>query len=279
MPTVSVIIPVYNRPKKIKLAARSVLQQTFSDLELVLINDGSTDNTEATLDELSRTDKRIRVINNRENSGVSFARNRGIKASQGEFIALLDSDDSWEKNKLELQMALFKNSPGTDICHTDEIWIRNGKRVNPKKKHKKPDGRVFLQSLPLCAVSPSSIIIRKSILKETDLFDVNLPACEDYDLWLQLSARHNFFLIDKQLVIKTGGHEDQLSAKYWGMDRFRITALLKVLDSPLLTAEERLATIKMINEKATILALGFTKHNKPFLATIYKKLADQFAAS
>lgn len=270
-PSVSVIIPTYNRCDMLKQAVDSVLEQDFRDFELIVADDGSTDSTQ----EMLRTyGKRISLIR-QENRGVSAARNRGIASASAELIAFLDSDDLWMPKKLSEQLAFFNSNPDALICQTEEIWIRRGIRVNPKKKHKKLSGMIFEASLLLCLVSPSAVMMRRSLFDEFGLFDETLPACEDYDLWLRIGCRHPIFLIDKPLIVKRGGHADQLSGEP-GLDKFRIQSLKKILDSGMLSAEQRAAAIKVLKEKCLVYAGGCLKRGREDEALYYEKLAESF---
>ena len=138
-----------------------------------------------------------------ENKGISAARNIGIKSSRGEFIALLDSDDVWKRDKLKVQLSSLKDTGFKNmVSHTDEIWIKNGVRLNPQKKHLKRGGNIFENCLKLCCVSPSSSLINKNLFSELGYFDEDLPACEDYDFWLRYSVQHEFHYVEKPLLIK-----------------------------------------------------------------------------
>ncbi|CAN2048791.1 Glycosyl transferase [Candidatus Magnetomoraceae bacterium gMMP-13] len=271
MSLVSVIIPTYNRVKFLKDAIDSVLAQDYNDFELIVVNDGSTDSTPELLKSYG---KRIKVIH-QKNKGVSAARNSGIAESCGEFTAFLDSDDLWLSEKLSVQSIFFKKHPNALICQTEEIWIRNGTRVNPKKRHKKQSGMIFDQSLPLCIVSPSAVMMRRSLFDMVGFFDTKLPACEDYDLWLRVSCRFPIYLIDRPLIIKRGGHADQLSNAS-RLDRFRIQALIKILKSNLLSPEQEEKTLKILKYKSNIYYKGCLKHGRLKEAEYYnliKKLA------
>jgi len=266
-PEVTVIIPTYNRGWTLRRAIDSVLAQTFRDFELIVVDDGSEDNT---ADILADYGTDIRVIR-QANAGVSAARNAGIRAAGGEYIAFLDSDDAWLPEKLQVQMDYFNTHPADVICQTEEIWIRNGKRVNPKKVHKKPSGRIFRASLALCLVSPSAVMLRRELFAEIGGFDETLPACEDYDLWLRISARYPVYLVDTPLIIKTGGHADQLS-RMVGLDRFRIQAIVKLLEEGALNPLRRTAASEMLVKKAAIYASGCRKRGKIDEARVYEKL-------
>jgi len=259
MAVVSVIIPTFNRAKKVVRAIKSVLDQTFIDFEIIVVDDSSTDRTRQTVGQFGSP---VRYLAHTTNLGVSAARNTGIKNSNGPFIAFLDSDDQWLPEKLEVQMGFFETNPDAQVCQTEEIWIRKGHRVNPQKKHLKPSGDIFVPSLKLCLVSPSAVMLKRSLFEETGLFDEDLPACEDYDLWLRLSCRHPVYLIPKPLIIKEGGHSDQLSSRYAGMDRFRIKALVKLIRSGRLNEEQLVATIKELAHKCRIYGNGCIKRGK-----------------
>ncbi|MGM0383148.1 MAG: glycosyltransferase family 2 protein [Thermodesulfobacteriota bacterium] len=259
MPTVSVIIPTFNRSEKVVRAVSSVLNQSFQDLEIIVVDDGSTDNTH---EALSKYMPAIQYIRMTDNMGVSAARNKGIKSSAAPWIAFLDSDDYWLKQKLSEQMAFVDQDPYTVACQTEEIWIKDGKRVNPKKRHAKPSGDIFAQSLKLCLVSPSSVIIKRSLFEEVGLFDETLPAGEDFDLWLRISCQHPIYLIDKSLVVKEGGHEDQLSRQFSGMDRFRIKAIAKLIQSGILSQDQTSQALDELYIKCKIYGEGCIKRGR-----------------
>ena len=238
-----------------------------------MVDDGSGDATRELVSRYSQ----VRYLALEDNHGVSFARNAGIRHASAEWIALLDSDDAWADDKLEKQAAAFASCPDIRIFHTDEIWIRNGRRVNPMQKHAKPDGWVYLESLALCCVSPSSVLLHQSVFGECGDFDENLPACEDYDLWLRVFNRFPVKLVAEPLVIKYGGHEDQLSRKYWGMDRFRVMALQKMLDSDALQEGYRAQTRDMLQNKCAVLIKGAEKRGRSDRAAHYREIARRYS--
>lgn len=257
-PTVSIIIPTYNRERWVVESVESIFAQSYSDYELIVVDDGSTDNTYKVL---SPFKSKIRYIF-QPNSGPALARNTGIYLSRGEWITFLDSDDLWEKRKLEKQIKKLKEEPWFKVCYTEEKWIRNGKRVNPGKKHAKYSGWIYQNCLPLCIISPSSVMIHRSVFKRVGYFDPLLSVAEDYDLWLRITSRYPVQLIQEPLIIKRGGHPDQLSKRYWGIDRFRIIALEKMLKQSHLPLSWQIATLKEIIKKARILANGCRKRKK-----------------
>ena len=270
MAPVSVVIPTYNRAWVLEEAIQSVLGQTYRDFELIVVDDGSTDSTE---DILARYPGIIVV--RQENKGVSAARNAGVRISSGRYLAFLDSDDLWLPEKLEKQVKFFQENPSTLICQTEEIWIRKGVRVNPGKRHLKASGMIFERSLELCLVSPSAVMMSRKLFDETGGFDENLPACEDYDLWLRITHKHPVHLIKEALVIKRGGHEDQLSRSP-GLDRYRIISLVKIIESGVLTKDQHESAVRTLRKKCQIYASGCEKRGRIEEATFFYGLADKY---
>lgn len=258
MPLISVIIPTYNRRDFLVAAVDSVLSQTFGDFELIVVDDGSTDGTG---DVMARyADRAFYVIH--EHRGVSAARNRGIDLAKGNYISFLDSDDLWMPTKLEKQMKFFEAHPAAHVCYTDELWIRRGKRVNPRKRHAKHSGWIYAHCLPLCIISPSSVCVKREVLYTVGCFDPELPVCEDYDLWLRVTARYPVHFIPERLIVKRGGHADQLSHRSWGNDRYRIRALVKMLENGILDGGLRMMTIDELHRKCQVLINGYRKRGK-----------------
>lgn len=272
MPTVSVIITTYNRAQFLKEAIESVLNQSYQDFELIVIDDGSEDETQEIVDSYG---DRIEY-HFQKNAGISCTRNRGLEHAKGEYIAFLDSDDLWKRHKLRMQMEFFERNAESHICYTDEIWIRNGLRVNPKKTHQKYSGWIFHHCIPLCIISLSSAMMRSRLFQSVGLFDEQLPVCEDYDLWLRVSLIIPIHFIPQPLIIKRGGHADQLSHKYWGMDRFRIIALEKILTNPHITDDQREAVVRDIIKRCDILSAGSQKREKTSEWALYDKKKHQY---
>ena len=270
-PLVSVIIPTYNRSWAIQEAIDSVLDQDFTDYELIVVDDGSDDNTPTILAGYGQP---VTVFR-QSNRGVSAARNQGLAAASGQLIAFLDSDDLWLPRKLSTQVEFFKDNPDAVINQTQERWIRNGLRVNPKLRHHKFSGMIFEHSLALCLVSPSAVMIKKSLFCDVGVFDEQLPACEDYDLWLRISCRYPVHLIDTPLIIKRGGHADQLS-KATGLDKYRIQSLVKIIESGFLTPKQRRAAIATLKEKCEVYAGGCRKRGRQEEANNYCRLAEKY---
>jgi glycosyltransferase involved in cell wall biosynthesis len=263
---ISVIIPSYNRLQTLLPTIESVLYQTSAVDEIIVVDDGSTD---ATSDEVSRRYPEIKLIR-QPNRGVSAARNAGIRSASFDWIALLDSDDRWLPEKIASIRAANYQQPEYLLFHSDEIWIRRGVRVNAMKKHFKSGGWIFENCLPLCVISPSAVVLRRSLLESCGYFDEDLPVCEDYDLWLKICHKHPVCYVDKPLISKYGGHEDQLSSRYWGMDRFRIRSLHRLLQQDVLSEQNHRSAVSTLNRKLEILLKGAYKHGN-------QKVIDEFA--
>lgn len=270
---VSVVIPTFNRRGFLAEAVRSVIRQTLTEWELIVVDDGSRDGSDEVV--AGFNESRIRLLR-QDNAGVSAARNAGIQASRFDWIAFLDSDDSWKPSKLEAQVRALENEPHYRVCHTNEIWIRNGIRVNPKKIHRKHGGWIYHRCLPLCLVSPSSIMVHRQVLERIGTFDEGFPVCEDYELWLRMTGRYPLLFLEAPLVVKTGGHADQLSRSRWGLDRYRVRALIKTYRNAPLTHQLRHWTAREIARKASILARGFENRGKPREAGRFTRLAREW---
>ncbi|MFO7603619.1 MAG: glycosyltransferase family A protein [Gammaproteobacteria bacterium] len=269
---ISVIIPSYNRAHTLPRALDSVLAQSRAADEILVIDDGSTDATRRLVTE---SYPQVRYIY-QDNAGVSAARNTGIRQARGEWLALLDSDDEWLPDKLARQAAAIAAEPDYQLCHCDEIWIRQGRRVNPMKKHAKAGGWIFERCLPLCAISPSAVLLHRALLDQVGLFDERLPACEDYDLWLRVCARHPVLYVEDALLKKYGGHEDQLSQQHWGMDRFRIQALDNALQTLPLKPGDRQAAMATLASKLRIFINGARKRQQHEGLEYYQSLLSRY---
>ena len=255
---ISVVIPTFNRISLVARAIDSVLKQSLNPYEIIVVDDGSDDGTS---EMIQNKYKSIKLIQ-QQNNGVSAARNNGIKHAKGDWIALLDSDDEWTEKKLENQVDRLIKTPEYDFCHTNEIWIRNGVRVNQRKKHEKYGGYIFDKCLDICRISPSSVLFRKNILDHVGWFDDQLPVCEDYDLWLRITAEYRILFIDEPLIIKYGGHDDQLSHSVESIEFFRIKSLENLLDRTELSTNNRVLAIQMIIKKYNIYLNGLVKRKK-----------------
>ena len=254
---ISVVIPTYNRRQTIGRSIDSILNQTLFPSEIIVVDDGSTDGTS---DYIQSNFPSIRLLQ-QSNKGVSSARNMGIRSSNSDWVALLDSDDEWFPQKLEKQVMTLSQSPDIKFCHTEEIWIRNGVRVNQMKKHQKYGGHIFNKCLDMCRISPSSVLFHRSILDDVGYFDKDQKVCEDYDLWLRITAKYPVLYIDEPLIKKYGGHEDQLSRVKDGIESHRIKVLEKLIMQKF-TSVQKNAMLKMLIEKLTIFSIGAQKRGK-----------------
>ncbi len=270
---VSVIIPTFNRKKMLIEACLSVLNQTFKDFELIVIDDGSRDGTDEAVNKLRKIYSRYRIeyVRLNYNHGPAYARNLGAELAKGVYLAFLDSDDLWLKNKLKLQTE-FMDKNSYLITQTDEIWIRNGKRVNPMNKHKKPTGYIFEKCLELCCVSPSSVMIKKEFFFQFNGFDEKFLACEDYDLWLRISLVYPIHLLPKQLIIKRAGEWEHQSKKILHLDRLRIESMLKILSNISLKPVEKELLKKELIRKTEIYLSGLLKRGKKAEAQKYEEI-------
>ena len=263
---VSVVIPTFNRCNLLKRAINSVIKQTIEPREIIVIDNGSIDQTYQMVSSLFPDIKYF----TEKKRGVSAARNKGIIESKSKWIAFLDSDDIWEPKKLEKQLEFsLLNQNKYRLIHTDEIWYRNNKFLNQLNKHKKSGGDIFKNSLKLCCISPSSAFVNKQVFHDYGLFDENLEVCEDYDMWIRITSKEEVGFLDSPLVLKYGGHSDQLSKKFWGMDRFRIEALEKNLKNKCFTKIQKKIVLDILIEKLIIVSNGAQKRGNKDIFKIY----------
>ena len=230
---ISVVIPTLNRINTLQRALDSVINQTYKPAEIIVVDNGSSDGT---LKFLREQYPKITILT--ENKiGVSSARNKGIKNSINQWIALLDSDDAWHPRKLEIQTSMLDSAlKEYNLIHTDEVWFRNNKHINQMKKHKKQGGYIFERCLSLCCISPSSVLFKKNILDKVGLFDESLPVCEDYDMWLKICSSE-------------------------GMDRFRIKSIENIIKNFDLTYNQKKQAKKELIKKLKIIINGAFKRN------------------
>ena len=268
---VSVIIPTYNRALTLARAVASVMAQTHPVLEIIIVDDGSDDDTRDRFE--SRND--IRYVY-QSNAGVSAARNHGLSLARGDWIAFLDSDDAWLPSKIEAQFAALADQPEHRLCHTEEIWIRNGTRVNQKHKHRKGGGDQFERCVELCCISPSSVLLHRTVFDEFGGFDESMRACEDYDLWLRICAVEPVVFVETPQIYKYGGHADQLSRHYAAMDRFRVYALDKLLSDGGLIDRQRDVVIESIRKRLGVLLAGAAKRGNTALQMELEPYCDRW---
>jgi hypothetical protein len=267
-----VVIPTYNRSGRAADAILSVLAQTYSNYELIVVDDGSSEDTSQIQELLLGPNHYFFAT---DHHGVSAARNFGARNAAGRWLSFLDSDDTWYPEKLSKQLSYLDARPEMLICQTQEEWIRNGRRVNPKLRHLQPDGQAFEKSLELCCISPSSVMIDRELFEKVGGFDERLAVCEDYDLWLRITAQYEVGLVPEQLICKQGGHADQLSKSVPAMDRFRVFSMVKLLARQTLLAEQRDAVCCALKRKLAPLMQGAQKRDNTMLYELYSSLSSK----
>jgi len=270
---VSVIIPTFNRSRLVGEAVASALTQKAVALEVIVVDDGSEDDTAAVLTSFGAA---VRPVF-QAHAGVSAARNTGIRMARGEWLAFLDSDDLWLPQKLQKQLDFFMTHPRFKICQTEETWLRSGRRLNPRHYHRKPQGYCFPRLLERCLVSPSAVVIHRSLFEEVGLFDESLPACEDYDLWLRIGCRHPIGLVEEPLTVKRGGHPDQLSSTVPALDRYRILALARLLQAEPLSPHQREQALHVLAHKCRIYSEGCRKRGRKEEAATFRGLPGKIS--
>jgi len=275
-PLVSVVIPTYNRKELLIEALKSVFKQTYSNLEIIVVDDGSEDGTKEALGGF-RKYPNFRYLLLHHNGYPGLVRNRGISESNGEYIAFLDSDDLWKKEKTEKQVAFMLKHQEIQICHTREVWMRGNKIVSQTGQRHRREGYIFKDALKKCIIGPSTVMLKSSVLIEHRGFNEDLEVAEDYELWLKLTAIHNIGYIDIPLVVKRGGRPDQLSEKYGHIEYFRIKALQDVLKEDVFSSEQRLQILRELSRKCRIYSNGCIKRGKIEEGEEYKKLALNYS--
>ena len=301
----AIITTIPSRKELLKRSLNSVVNQKLRPREIIIVVDGTAgqgdqferavyekpvDNKDLVGNQMHLYADRIhnlakehrceiRIIPS-QGKGISAARNSGIKEARNPWLAFLDDDDEWTADKMRFQAELIERENKTDnkkeapryrLCHCNEKWLKNNSHLNQMKKHKKSGGRIYARCLELCCISPSAVVTHKTLFEDYGLFDEKMPVCEDFDMWLRISAYEKVLFIDKPLVVKYGGHK-QLSKRYWGMDRFRIYAAQKMLANEKLDPDYRLASVVSIRRRLNILIMGAAKRNKKIYASYYQIL-------
>lgn len=260
-PLISAIIPAFNRLTMLKRAVQSILEQDYSKLELIVVNDCSTES----LSEIQQLTESAghRFIRLKTNSGPATARNTGRKYAKGEYLAFLDSDDYWLPKKISKQVKFHQNNPEIRISQCREIWYRNNKRVNQSKKHDMFAGDLFSKAIEYCVISSSSVFMKTSLYDEFGGYPEHFKVCEDYALWCKITAKYRIGLARERLTVKYGGHTDQLSKKYPAMDRFRVKALEELLEKGGLNNKQEEEVKLELARKKAIMTKG-ANNNKKF---------------
>ncbi len=262
-PLVSVVIPTYNRVNFLKEAISSVLGQNYSEIELIVVDDGSSDGSEEWCKSLNEgsENERFRYVRIAHSGFPGLVRNVGIRMASGEYIAFLDSDDIWIEEKIEEQINLMESRVNCVISHTKERWVRNRKEISQSRQRHRREGDIFEDALLKCIIGPSTVMVRKDIFNYAGFFNEHMEIAEDYELWLRVTALYRVCYIDRPLVVKRGGHSDQLSEKYGQIEIFRIEALESFIEW-------------LSHAKNTFSKLGWNPERYPLVKSLaYKELA------
>ena len=207
MPKVSVVIPTHNRANYIAHAVESVLDQTFRDYEIIVINDGSTDNTQEVL---KKFEDKIKLLH-QENKGIAQTRNRAIQESTGEYIAFLDSDDYWMPEKLDQQVRILDTHPKVGIVYSRmPIVDKQGNKIGMKPAG--PSGRNFRELLEIWGDLPTStVMVRRSCFEKAGLFDTALHTMEDIDMWIRIARFYDIYEIENKVLAFYRRHDHQVT--------------------------------------------------------------------
>ena len=215
MPTISVVIPVYNGMKYLPETMESVLGQTFTDFEVIVVNDGSTDNTREWVEQIQ--DNRIRLINQTNQGSASAARNKGISQAKGDYIAFLDADDVWESTKLAKQLEAFKVNPEVGLVYTWVAYINGEGKSTGRVFQHQDEGEVWEKLVQQNIVECGSVaMVRRQCFTELGVFDQSLRIAEDWDMWLRIANNYNFAVVPEALV-KYRQHANSKSKNYPSM--------------------------------------------------------------
>lgn len=302
-PLVSVIIPVYNRNFLLKEAVLSVAAQTFTNFELIIIDDCSNCDPEPEIAMLPGIKNiNLKFIKLKKHSGMpGFVRNKGASEAQGDFLAFLDSDDLWLPEKLQTQLdfifaddelrkryaqsnfSIFPNpdepyllqdeKTKTVICHTREKWIRGSKIISQTSQKHNRSGDIFSDCLLKCIMGPSTVMVGTELFKKTGGFREDLEIAEDYELWIRIAAFYNALYIDKPLTVKRAGKWEQLSQKYNQIEIFRIDALGELIKNNFFPPQKLAEAKAVFAQKCRIYAAGCRKRGKIEEALKYENSA------
>lgn len=275
-PLVSVIIPVYNRFELAKEAVSSVLGQTFRNLELIIVDDGSTDMTPI-LATYFRDDTRVKYIRINHSGMPGFVRNKGVETAKGKYLAFLDSDDLWMDSKLKKQVDFLEKNSAIKVVHTREAWVRNGKTISQAGFNHRRFGDIFSDALVKCIIGPSTVLIETNLYRELRGFRDDLEIAEDYELWLRLANSNSIGYIDEALITKRAGHVGQLSEKYGQIEIFRIRGLQKLVEQSFFNLKNQKNAELELAKKCRIYAAGCRKRNKIEEAEIHESLAAKYS--
>lgn len=274
---VSVIIPVYNRETLVCQAIDSVLRQSYKNIELIIADDGSTDNTPIILSQYKKI-PRVHILTLKHSGNPGQVRNSGAKIAQGRWLAFLDSDDIWMKDKVEKQLAYLTLNPHYRFIHTLERWERNGKIISQSHRKHIKEGDLFEIALGKCEIGPSTVIMERELFDHFGGFREDLEICEDYEFWLRITSEEPVAYINEELVIKRAGHDDQLSAKYGFIELFKINALKHLVDQRWFHESKLIAAREELARKCRIYSGGCRKRGKEKEAQGFESLYFFYSA-
>jgi glycosyltransferase involved in cell wall biosynthesis len=300
MARVSVVLSTYNKREMVAEALDSVLAQTYKDCEVLLVDDGSTDATPAYLfarfGAQPKAQKIVSAMNPTSmrpfkhgftsngttivyhyitNRGLSAARNWGIQLTRSRHIALLEAEDVWNSRHLETHMRFHKDHPGAMVTRVGERCGKAAEKSRAAKTTLGPSGWIFEQAVHSSPMCTSTALIRKTCFQECGAFDENLPACEDYDLWLRLAARYPIYGLEGATVTRRSPRRDS-SSRSWSWDRFRVYALEKAFQSGHLSSTQRFLVAEEIVRKCERLVDGFRRHKSAERSNFYERKRKRF---
>ena len=268
LPLITAVIPTYNRPEQTLEAVKSVLEQSYRPLELIIGDDGSEDQTLSVLkaytsDEENRRGVSVRIMEMDHCGFPGEVRNRCAAEAAGELFAFLDSDDLWRPDKLEKQYGeLHRDRPDCLISHTREEWNRSGKIISQAGMDHKREGDIFTDALKKCIIGPSTVMMARSLYKESGGFRSDMEIAEDYEYWLRLTAFHMVSYLDEPLTVKRAGHGEQLSEKYGQIEIFRIQGLRDLVDSNFFSGDNAVRAARELSRKCTVYGRGCLKRGR-----------------
>ena len=280
-PLVSVVIPTYNRSQLVLEAAASVLAQSYRPLELIVVDDGSTDAPPAALAAALAPRPEARVLRQTHTGMPGQVRNAGARLARGEYLAFLDSDDLWLPRKLALQVAAAR-AAGDLISHARERWVRHGRVISQRSQRHRRSGDLFADSLRKCVIGPSTVLLQRAAFEAAGGFREDLEIAEDYELWLRLTVRYHVGYVAEELVIKRAGHAGQLSERYGQIEIFRLRALHDLVAAGHFAAghsgapAQHAAACAELARKARIYAAGCRKRGRLAAAQRYEAMAQRW---
>ncbi|MDZ8117329.1 glycosyltransferase family 2 protein [Pontiella agarivorans] len=226
-PLVSIIVPVHNRPSELERAIKSILNQTFSDFEIIVVDDCSTDSTPGVIQTLEDLDDRVSGYRNEKNGGGAYTRNEGARRARGELLAFLDSDDEWVPEKLERQIAYMKNCDGHAVLASYYLVVETNGRVHKRGPGIIPTGHIRESLLKgVCNAVTSVVLIKKEHFDRVGGFSGDLQSMQDYDLWIKLSEFYTCECIPEYLTIMHTDADVRISIS----PQYRIAGINMFLD-------------------------------------------------